>query len=64
MVTQEDTIFIQGMNTNTTEDELCQHFGSIGIIKVNNIRYRVVKVKYKINIAYDKLIGTGQIYIE
>lgn len=34
MVTQEDTIFIQGMNPSTTEDELCQHFGSIGIIKV------------------------------
>lgn len=34
MVTQEDTIFIQGMNPSTTEDELCQHFGAIGIIKV------------------------------
>lgn len=35
MVTQEDTVFIQGMNPSTTEDELCQHFGSIGIIKVS-----------------------------
>lgn len=34
MVTQEDTIFIQGMNPSTSEDELCQHFGAIGIIKV------------------------------
>lgn len=34
MVTQEDTIFIQGMDPGTTEDELCQHFGAIGIIKV------------------------------
>lgn len=34
MVTQEDTIFIQGMNPATSEDELCQHFGAIGIIKV------------------------------
>lgn len=37
MVTQEDTIFIQGMNPSTSEDELCQHFGAIGIIKVNKI---------------------------
>lgn len=34
MVTQEDTVFIQGMNPVTTEEELCQYFGSIGIIKV------------------------------
>lgn len=35
MVTQEDTVFIQGMNPSTTEEELCQHFGAIGIIKVS-----------------------------
>lgn len=35
MITQEDTVFIQGMNPTTTEDELCQHFGAIGIIKVH-----------------------------
>ena len=34
MITQEDTVFIQGMNPSTTEEELCQHFGAIGIIKV------------------------------
>ena len=31
---QPDTIFVQGLSTHITEEELCQHFGSIGIIKV------------------------------
>lgn len=43
MITQEDTVFIQGMNPSTTEEELCQHFGAIGIIKV---------LKYTINNTY------------
>lgn len=34
MVTQEDTIFIQGMSTETTEEEIAERFGSIGLIKV------------------------------
>lgn len=34
MVTQEDTIFVSGMNTEITEEEICEHFGAIGIIKV------------------------------
>lgn len=34
MVTQEDTIFVQGMNPETTEEEIAEHFGSIGLIKV------------------------------
>lgn len=34
MVTQEDTIFVSGMNTETTEDDIANHFGAIGIIKV------------------------------
>ncbi|EAT43155.1 AAEL005394-PA [Aedes aegypti] len=33
MVTQEDTIFIQGMNTETTKEEITERFGSIGVIK-------------------------------
>ncbi|XP_065095721.1 RNA-binding protein cabeza isoform X4 [Ochlerotatus camptorhynchus] len=33
MVTQEDTIFIQGMSTETTEEEIAERFGSIGLIK-------------------------------
>ncbi|XP_044578678.1 RNA-binding protein cabeza-like isoform X3 [Cotesia glomerata] len=33
MVVQEDTVFVSGMNTDITEDEICQHFGAIGLIK-------------------------------
>ncbi|XP_055613426.1 RNA-binding protein cabeza isoform X3 [Uranotaenia lowii] len=33
MVTQEDTIFIQGMTAETTESEIEERFGSIGLIK-------------------------------
>lgn len=39
MVTQEDTIFIQGMVPDTTESELCEYFGAIGTIKVINHNY-------------------------
>lgn len=34
MVTQEDTIFVSGMDSSISEEEICQHFGAIGIIKV------------------------------
>lgn len=35
MVTQEDTIFVSGMDSEITEEEICQHFGAIGLIKVH-----------------------------
>lgn len=35
MITQEDTIFVAGMNTDTTEEEIAAYFGAIGIIKVS-----------------------------
>lgn len=35
MITQEDTIFVAGMNAETTEEEIATHFGAIGIIKVS-----------------------------
>lgn len=35
MVTQEDTIFVSGMDPSISEEEICQHFGAIGIIKVS-----------------------------
>lgn len=44
MVTQEDTVFIQGMNPSTTEDELCQHFGAIGIIKVHSFFKHILQI--------------------
>lgn len=34
LVTQEDTIFVSGMPDHATEDDIKDHFGSIGIIKV------------------------------
>lgn len=39
MVTQEDTIFVSGMNAETNEDEIANHFGAIGIIKVSSIHF-------------------------
>lgn len=35
MVTQEDTIFVSGMDSSTTELDIEKHFGAIGVIKVN-----------------------------
>lgn len=36
MITQEDTIFVSGMNPQTTEDDIANHFGAIGLIKVKD----------------------------
>ena len=33
-IVQEDTIFISGMSPSLTEDDVRDHFGAIGIIKV------------------------------
>jgi RNA-binding protein FUS len=40
MVTQEDTIFVSGMDPSISEEEICQHFGAIGVIKVRIGIYR------------------------
>lgn len=32
-MTQDDTIFVSGMDVEVTEDDINDHFGSIGIIK-------------------------------
>lgn len=42
MVTQEDTIFVSGMDPSISEEEICQHFGAIGIIKVCTFQTKVV----------------------
>lgn len=34
MITQEDTIFVSGMDPGATENDIETHFGAIGIIKV------------------------------
>ena len=36
MQTQPDTIFIQGLQTDITEERLAARFGSIGVIKVSD----------------------------
>lgn len=35
MITQEDTIFVAGMDTQVDEDAIAAYFGAIGIIKVS-----------------------------
>lgn len=35
MEVQQDTIFVSNMGQDVSEDLLVQHFGSIGVIKVN-----------------------------
>ena len=37
MVVQEDTIFISGMDPSISEEEICEHFGAIGVIKVRKL---------------------------
>lgn len=39
MVTQEDTVFVAGMDPSITEDDIAGHFGSIGVIKVTFINF-------------------------
>lgn len=34
MIVQQDTIFVSGMGTDISEEDIAQHFGSIGVIKV------------------------------
>lgn len=36
MIIQEDTIFVSGMSPQTSEDDIANHFGAIGIIKVRS----------------------------
>lgn len=35
MITQEDTVFVSGMSPAMTEEDIQQHFGAIGVIKVS-----------------------------
>lgn len=34
MIVQEDTIFISGMDPDANEEDIADHFGAIGLIKV------------------------------
>lgn len=42
-IVQEDTVFISGMNPDTSDNDIAQLFGSIGIIKVFN-RVQLFKI--------------------
>lgn len=46
MITQEDTIFVSGMNIDITEEEICQHFGAIGLIKVKRKKLFLQKIRF------------------
>ena len=35
MIIQEDTVFVSGMSPALTEEDIQQHFGAIGVIKVS-----------------------------
>lgn len=35
MIVQEDTVFVSGMDQDANEDDIAEHFGAIGLIKVN-----------------------------
>jgi RNA recognition motif-containing protein len=34
-ITQEDTVFVLGMSPSMNEEDIQQHFGAIGVIKVS-----------------------------
>lgn len=46
MVTQEDTIFVSGMDPGTDEMAIETHFGAIGIIKVSSQTYIYIIYHY------------------
>lgn len=55
MVTQEDTIFVSGMDTRCDEEEIGRHFGQIGLIKKDKRTQ-----KPKIWIYKDKASGSSK----
>ncbi|XP_055685638.1 uncharacterized protein LOC129791467 [Lutzomyia longipalpis] len=55
MITQEDTIFVSGMDTSVTEQEIMNHFGAIGVIKKDK-----KTMKPKIWVYKDKQTGESK----
>lgn len=43
LVMQEDTIFVSGMPDDASEDDVKDHFGSIGVIKVRKCELLAVR---------------------
>lgn len=56
LVIQQDTVFVSGMNPDCNEDEIAQHFGSIGVIKVSDSQCificRIAPCVWKLNSKY------------
>ncbi|VEN54147.1 unnamed protein product [Callosobruchus maculatus] len=55
LVIQVDTIFVSGMNTDLNEDDIADHFGSIGIIKMDKRTQ-----KRKVWLYKDKITGLSK----
>lgn len=53
MIIQEDTIFVSGMNPLTTEEEISNHFGAIGIIKVNLNFWTFIQILLSTEVDHD-----------
>lgn len=44
MIVQEDTVFVSGMDPDANEEDIAEHFGAIGLIKV--VTLEIVFVLY------------------
>nr|CAD7408534.1 unnamed protein product [Timema cristinae] len=56
MIVQEDTVFVSGMSPHMTEEDIAQHFGSIGVIKPKIWMYKDKlsgKPKGEATVTYD-----------
>lgn len=53
MIVQEDTVFISGMDTDATEEDIAEHFGAIGLIKVTffNLLLQILSWQFKFIIS-------------
>lgn len=72
LIVQEDTIFISGMDPDTSEEEIFSHFGAIGVIKVisffliaiNQTFVRIlIKTKPILLLQSDKRTGKPKIWM-
>lgn len=52
MITQEDTIFVAGMNADASEEDIANHFGAIGLIKVKFKMHHLVNLYVNLIILF------------
>lgn len=60
LVMQEDTIFVSGMPTHASEDDIKEHFGSIGVIKVRE-KCGCLIMSRRVDGLYSQAIGLNVI---